>query len=65
MTSLIYIGKAVPAGWKRSRTVESSNTTSAKLYRRLIEHSNSIAAVSNLLVKDFYCRLSVSKKDQT
>ena len=53
----IYIGKAVPAGWRTARTA-STNQDKA-LYQRLQEHARSIASVGNLEVHDFRCRFMI------
>lgn len=52
----IYVGKAVPPGWRRGRTV---NTDTPDLYRRLIEHSRSIKQANNLQVDDFKCQFMI------
>lgn len=52
----IYVGKAVPRGWRQGRTDVSS---SQELYRRLCDHKNSIKAVDNLSAKDFLCRFMI------
>ena len=53
----IYVGKAVPAGWRTARA--SSATESRALYQRLREHTRSIASVENLEVSDFHCRFMI------
>lgn len=52
----IYIGKAVPRGWRQGRIPTSS---SHELYRRLCDHAKSIRAVSNLDLRDFLCRFMI------
>lgn len=54
----IYVGKAVPQGWRQARTVGKSQS-SHELYRRLCEHANSINQVHNLDLKDFHCRFMI------
>lgn len=61
----IYVGKAVPAGWRQSRTIEAGSASSARLYRRLIEHSNSIALTSNLQSTDFYYRFILFEQEES
>lgn len=51
----IYVGKAVPRGWRQARAQASSN----ELYSRLNDHFRSISAASNLDVKDFMCRFMI------
>lgn len=52
----IYVGKAVPRGWRQGRIAESNST---ELYRRLCDHAKSIAAVENLNTEDFLCRFMI------
>jgi len=52
----IYIGKAVPPGWRTARTTESRTPD---LYRRLAEHTRSIQQASNLQIEDFRCRFMI------
>jgi hypothetical protein len=53
----IYVGKAVPAGARKGGGVGVIGGRA--LYNRLREHAESIAAVSNLNINDFYCRFLV------
>jgi len=55
-SSPIYVGKAVPTGW---RTGTVSNPTESKLKSRLSEHSRSIEKVKNLDLSDFTCRFAI------
>jgi Eco29kI restriction endonuclease len=52
----IYIGKAIPPGRRKGLSLE---TRSRVLSSRLKEHAESVQAVSNLNVEDFFCRLLV------
>lgn len=52
----IYVGKAVPQGWRQGRYTES---TSQELYRRLCDHAKSIELAENLDIKDFLCRFMI------
>lgn len=52
----IYVGKAVPKGWRQSRVSDSPENQSHELYGRLRQHSNNLKLVSNLQVDDFTCR---------
>ena len=51
----IYVGKAVPRGWRQARSHEASN----ELYSRLTDHHNSINQVGNLKIEDFRCRFMI------
>lgn len=53
----IYVGKAVPTGWRTAR--RTSGKAEERLHNRLREHSRSIEQVSNLLVGDFSCRFTI------
>lgn len=55
----IYVGKAVPRGWRQSRRTDSTEKQSSELYSRLREHSRSINAVEDLSVDDFSCRFMI------
>lgn len=52
----IYVGKAVPPGWRTARIRNSSSKT---LYGRLREHTRSIEDAHNLEVVDFRCRFMI------
>ena len=52
----IYVGKAVPPGW---RTARATGEVTPDLYRRLREHAKSIQQVSNLRVDTFRCRFMI------
>jgi len=53
----IYVGKAVPAG---ARVGAGLGVPAGKvLFKRLKEHAESIRAVSNLNIQDFFCRFLV------
>ena len=54
----IYVGKAVPRGWRQARTT-ALHGGSSELYRRLVEHNASISCASNLDVCDFHCRFMI------
>ncbi|HMO16403.1 MAG TPA: Eco29kI family restriction endonuclease [Pirellulaceae bacterium] len=55
----IYVGKAVPKGWRQSRQADMSAQQSTELYSRLREHARSIAAAKNLSIDDFSCRFMI------
>jgi len=52
----IYVGKAVPPGW---RTARINVSESPDLYRRLSEHTRSIMQTPNLEITDFRCRFII------
>lgn len=54
----IYVGKAVPPGWRQGRNIEDVNDGSA-LFSRLQDHSKSISNAKNLDIRDFACRFVI------
>lgn len=52
----IYVGKAVPPGWRTGR-IQSSVTPD--LYRRLREHARSLQQADNLRDDEFQCRFVI------
>ena len=61
----IYVGKAVPKGWRQSRISDSKATQSTELYRRLKEHNQSIAVGKGLEIADFSCRFVIFEKESS
>ena len=55
----IYVGKAVPRGWRQARTENQSAKKSYELVSRLREHSRSIQQSENLEDNAFYCRFMI------
>lgn len=55
----IYVGKAVPRGWRQSRVSDGSENQSYELFTRLREHSRSISATASLNLTDFSCRFVI------
>jgi hypothetical protein len=54
----IYVGKAVPRGWRTGRTATKGE--SRDLFQRLSKHSRSIKAASaTLSIDDFRCRFMI------
>jgi len=58
----IYVGKAVPAGW---RTARIDTTKGTPLFSRLREHSRNIQQVENLSQNDFKCRYMILDGDES
>ena len=52
----IYVGKAVPPGWRQGRIKSGANTT---LKRRLSEHAKSINQGADLDLADFSCKFVI------
>lgn len=55
----IYVGKAVPKGWRQARLSDNPLNQSRELISRLREHSRSITLGSDLLLEDFMCRFVI------
>jgi hypothetical protein len=60
----IYVGKAVPIGWRQSRNI-NEGSISHELFGRLREHSKSIEQTSNLILGDFYCRFMILENSES
>jgi hypothetical protein len=56
LTQPIYVGKAVPSGWRTARVAASEVPV---LYQRLREHARSIQQVRNLRLGDFRCQFMI------
>jgi hypothetical protein len=52
----IYVGKAVPQGWRTGRVADTEKTN---LHGRLSEHAKSIRLAENLQIEDFRCRFVI------
>jgi len=61
ITTPIYVGKAVPTGWRNGRTSKSKK--SVNLWKRIQEHTSNIQQATNLDIKDFCCRYVVLDDD--
>ena len=55
----IYLGKAVPRGWRRARISHTESNGSSELYLRLKQHATNIERIKGLSIKDFSCRLMI------
>lgn len=58
----IYVGKAVPPGWRAARTI---TTEGESLYSRLREHARNIRQARNLEADDLRCRFVILQKTET
>jgi hypothetical protein len=61
----IYVGKAVPKGWRQARSSDGELTQSRKLIGRLREHSRSITLGAELLLEDFMCRFVIFEAESS
>lgn len=55
----IYVGKAVPKGWRQARVSDTQSGQSTELFNRLREHSRSISVAQGLELQDFHCRFGI------
>ena len=55
----IYVGKAVPMGWRQSRAEHTEDKASRELCSRLNEHANNIKKTDSLAIEDFSCRFMI------
>jgi Eco29kI restriction endonuclease len=55
----IYVGKAVPKGWRQARMSDSTLNQSRELHNRLREHSRNIIVGAGLLIEEFMCRFVI------
>ena len=61
----IYVGKAVPKGWRQSRISDSAINQSRELHNRLREHSRNITVGANLDLEEFMCRFTIFEDDSS
>ena len=61
----IYVGKAVPKGWRQSRNSDGAKKQSRELYTRLREPSRSITLGDGLSIDDFYCRFVIFEEESS
>lgn len=61
----IYVGKAVPKGWRQARSSDNSLNQSRELVSRLREHSRSIGNGAGLLLDDFMCRFVIFEAESS
>lgn len=55
----IYVGKAVPKGWRQARQSKNIDSNGYELNNRLREHSRSIQQGADLNLSDFFCRFMI------
>lgn len=59
----IYVGKAVPKGWRQARISDSPTVKSRVLFSRIREHSRSILIGSGIEIENFTCRFMIFEGD--
>ena len=55
----IYVGKAVPQGWRQARSSNSTESLSYELNNRIREHGRSLEQGAGLKLNDFRCRFMI------
>lgn len=55
----IYVGKAVPKGWRQLRIADSADSQSRELFSRLREHGRNLIHGQGLEGADFQCRFVI------
>jgi Eco29kI restriction endonuclease len=55
----IYVGKAVPKGWRQARSSDNASSQSRELIGRLKEHGRNIELGAELSLDDFMCRFVI------
>lgn len=58
----IYVGKAVPQGWRQGRLLTEANA-GKELFKRIREHAKNIDISENLDVRDFEVRFMIFKDE--
>lgn len=59
----IYVGKAVPKGWRTARASDTAGVRTRVLVSRLKEHARNIEIVSGLSTSDLACRFVIFEED--
>jgi len=59
----IYIGKAVPRGWRQARVSDAPDSLTYELHSRLREHTRNIDVGAGLSSNDFSCRFVIFEGD--
>lgn len=55
----IYVGKAVPKGWRQSKNVQDEEQLTPELFSRMSQHAKSIIKAEGLSIEDFACRFMI------
>jgi Eco29kI restriction endonuclease len=59
----IYVGKAVPKGWRQSRASDQESTPSKELFSRIKEHGRSLTLGEGLSLDEFSCRFMIFNQE--
>ncbi len=61
----IYVGKAVPKGWRQSRVSDVALGGSTELYSRIKEHNRNIEKVEGIDQDEFSCRFVIFEAESS
>lgn len=61
----IYVGKAVPKGWRQSRISNDFSKPSFELFNRIREHTRNIDQVNDINPEDFSCRFVIFEAESS
>jgi hypothetical protein len=61
----IYVGKAVPKGWRQARLADNALKQSRELHNRLKEHNRNIQIGAGLLPEEFMCRFVIFEDESS
>jgi hypothetical protein len=61
----IYVGKAVPKGWRQARTVNDASIVTHELFGRLTEHYRSVQQGFGIQGRDFHCRFMILEEAES
>lgn len=61
----IYVGKAVPKGWRQARIIPEPGTMSFELYTRLREHARNLELAEGINRNEFRCRFMILENKES
>jgi hypothetical protein len=61
----IYVGKAVPRGWRQARASQNGERKGYELNNRINQHARSIELAENLEREDFFCRFMILEEKES
>lgn len=59
----IYVGKAVPKGWRQSKSSNQESISSKELFSRIKEHARSLTFGEGLVLDEFSCRFMIFNQE--
>lgn len=61
----IYVGKAVPKGWRQARAIPNDNVANFELYNRLRQHAHNLESVDGIDPDEFRCRFMILENQES